>query len=131
MKYFIDTNIIIDYFVGRKYPKLDLDRFFQEVHRSNIYISPLSIHIFFYVYRKTLTFNQKIEIINFVNKLNIIPLDKEVLNNTSLLDYNDYEDLLQYFSAIKECDVILTRNTSDFVNIRKLYEYKIEIIDKY
>ena len=45
----------------------------------------------------------------------ICELDEKIIEKGLNSDFSDYEDSLQYYSALrKECDIIITRNTKDF-----------------
>lgn len=44
-------------------------------------------------------------------------MDDEVIEKTINSDFKDFEDALQYFSAIaSNCNLIITRNEKDFKN---------------
>jgi predicted nucleic acid-binding protein len=48
---------------------------------------------------------------------NISVMDSEVIDKALISDFKDFEDAMQYFSAIAtNCDLILTRNEKDFRN---------------
>ncbi len=44
-------------------------------------------------------------------------MDKEVVDKAIHADFRDFEDSMQYFSALAtKCDMIITRNEKDFKN---------------
>lgn len=44
-------------------------------------------------------------------------MDDEVIEKGNNSDFKDFEDTMQYFSAIaSDCDLIVTRNENDFKN---------------
>jgi len=100
-KIFLDTNYFIDA-VHRKPEKEILD----SLENHIIYISPLSIHIYCYVFKiktpdnRVLTQKEQFQIIEFSGDV----LDKALQGPTS-----DFEDNVQLHSAAEaECDIFLT-----------------------
>ncbi len=118
-KLFIDTNIVID-LLSRREPFYDesanlfslADRKIIELNISSLTVANTSYTLL----RQTNTKNAK-EILRKLRLIvNILPLDDKiiglVLNDDS---FSDFEDGLQYFTAIENNqDVIITRNLKDF-----------------
>lgn len=45
-------------------------------------------------------------------------LDEKILDLALISDFNDFEDAIQYFTALENgCEVIITRNKKDFRNV--------------
>ncbi|OFZ23966.1 MAG: twitching motility protein PilT, partial [Bacteroidetes bacterium RIFOXYC2_FULL_40_12] len=45
----------------------------------------------------------------------ICELDEKIIEKGLNSDFSDYEDSLQYFSALRQdCDILITRNVKDF-----------------
>ncbi len=118
-KLFIDTNIIID-LLSRREPFYDdsADLFsLADKKIIELSISSLTIANTSYILlrqtdtRKTKEILRKLRLI-----VNILPLDDKIigvaLNDDS---FNDFEDGLQYFTAIENNqDIVITRNLKDF-----------------
>ena len=118
-KLFIDTNIIID-LLSRREPFYDesadlfslADRKIIELNISSLTVANTSYTLL----RQTNSKNAK-EILRKLRLIvNILPLDDKIiglaLNDDS---FSDFEDGLQYFTAIENNqDLIITRNLKDF-----------------
>lgn len=115
-KIFLDTNFIIDYFVREPYSS-DAEKVLSlgKVKNYKFYISFLTIANFAYVLRK-MPKNTLIEMLSKICYLfEIVQNNKDQVTNALLIDANDFEDVLQYQSAIYVgCDCIITRNQKDF-----------------
>ncbi|MBI2326638.1 type II toxin-antitoxin system VapC family toxin [Candidatus Collierbacteria bacterium] len=103
-KVFLDTNIFIDLIEGRgnKILASDLDQ-------HHVYISPLSIHILFYVEKKRVPNpNSNATISQF----EMVDLTRTLLEERSLVGpTDDLEDNIQLQSAIEaDCDYFLTHD---------------------
>ncbi len=118
MKALLDTNLFLDVILKR-------DTYFQSssiiwslVSEKKLkgLISAISINNLYYILKKIIE-TRLVE--NFVDQLleefEIIPLTAQVLKQARSLPNKDYEDLIQYFSAINSnCDFIITPNKEDF-----------------
>jgi predicted nucleic acid-binding protein len=118
-KLLIDTNIVIDLLAKREPYYYDAAKLFSLADKKQIKLSVSSLTIANtnYVLLKLKTSNEAKSILRkFKLLVDIIPLDDKVLNlalNDN--DFVDFEDGLQYFSAIEnDQDIIITRNLKDF-----------------
>jgi len=118
-KLFIDTNIVID-LLSRREPFYDESAdLFSLADKKNIElsISALTIANTSYILLRQVDSKKAKEILRKLRLIvNILPLDDKIigvaLNDDS---FNDFEDGLQYFTAIeKNQDLIITRNLKDF-----------------
>lgn len=118
-KLLIDTNIVIDLLARREKFYLEAAVLFSLADKKKIKlsISSLSFANTNYILLKekrpdeARTILRKFKII-----VNVLPLDDKVID-LALNDsgFNDFEDGLQYFSAIEHNqDIIITRNLRDF-----------------
>jgi predicted nucleic acid-binding protein len=120
MRLFLDTNVMLD-LLGRREP------FFENAARivsladkgkAKIVVSALSYATTDYFLSKMLGVNKSIELLRkFKTISDIVSLDEIIIEKSLNSSFTDFEDGLQYFSAIQaECKYIITRNVKDFKN---------------
>ncbi|MFP9098826.1 type II toxin-antitoxin system VapC family toxin [Flavobacterium sp. RHBU_24] len=120
MRLFLDTNVMLD-LLGRREP------FFENAARivsladkgkANIVVSAFSYATTDYFLSKILGVNKSIELLRkFKTISDIVSLDQIIIEKSLNSGFTDFEDGLQYFSAIQaECQYIITRNIKDFKN---------------
>lgn len=118
-KIFVDTNILIDFLTQRKPFDIRTGVIFSLAEKGEISlgVSALSIANTHYHLLKNLKSESTKELIRkFKLLLQVHPLNEKFidlsLNNT---DFRDFEDALQYFTALEYgYEAILTRNLKDF-----------------
>ncbi len=118
MKLFWDTNVMLD-FLGERDPfyisaaKIATLADKREVKVICSALSYATISYFLTKYeglKKTKDKLRKFKVISEICELDELIIEKG-LNS----DFSDFEDSLQYFSALRtECDIIITRNGKDF-----------------
>ncbi len=119
-KIFLDTNIIIDFLGEREgfYKASAKILTLADKKKIQVYTSPSSISNVFYVLAKYE--NPKIaleKISKFKLLCSMSVMDEEVVEKAIHSDFKDFEDAMQYFSALaSNCDIIITRNEKDFKN---------------
>jgi len=118
MKLFLDTNVMLDFWGERDpfYISAAKIATLADKRKLKIVVSALSyatISYFltkFYGLEKTKDKLRKFKVISEICELDALIIEKG-LNS----DFSDFEDSLQYFSALRtECDIIITRNGKDF-----------------
>lgn len=103
-KIFLDANLFIDLMEKRKF----LDR--KQFIGHELYISPVSIHIYSYIYKIKVP-NQKLQ--DTLENINIIPTVESEVKNSLSGPTTDFEDNLQlHSSASYDCDYFLTHDKS-------------------
>ncbi len=115
---FLDANIILD-FVGERYPFFNsIAKVISLIDRKQLIfvVTPLSYATVYYLLskggRNSYALNK---LIKFKIVCEVCVMNEKILEQALHSDMKDFEDALQYFSALKaECDVILTRNGRDF-----------------
>ena len=121
-KLLIDTNIIIDLLAKREGFYQDAQKLFTFSDRKTIAlsISSLTFANTFYILSKTLSVNEARKImIKFKVLTKIIPLDEKIIELALASDFTDFEDAIQYYTALdNQLDIIITRNKKDFKTSR-------------
>ncbi len=114
----IDTNIVVDLLSKRKNFYQEAQELFtladeQEIKLS---ISSLTFANTHYLLSKELNTNEARKVlIKFKLLVSILPLDDKILELALSSDFNDFEDAIQYYTALEnKLSVIITRNKKDF-----------------
>lgn len=114
----IDTNIIVDLLSKRKNFYQEAQELFTlaDAQEINLYISSLTFANTHYLLSKELDTNevQKV-LIKFKLLVRILPLDEKILELALSSDFNEFEDAIQYYTALEnKLKIIITRNKKDF-----------------
>lgn len=115
---FIDTNIMLD-LLGERIPFYAAAAqiaTLADQKKLVLVVSPLSFATVNYLLSK---FESATVVIEKLRKFKIISevcrFDESIVEKGLNSSFNDFEDALQYFSAVDSgCDVIVTRNGKDF-----------------
>lgn len=113
---FLDTNFLMDYFIRfDSFPESEQLLIMGKRQNYEFFVSYLSIANFAYIVRK-MSPSLVYELIEKICRLfTVVENNKEQILNTISLRPKDFEDGLQYQSAIDcGCDCIITRNENDF-----------------
>lgn len=117
-KLLVDTNIIVDLLAKRKnfYQEAQELFTFADQQEIKLYISSLTFANTHYLLSKELTSDEARKIlIKFKLLVNILALDDKILDLALSSDFNDFEDAIQYYTALEnKLDIIITRNKKDF-----------------
>jgi predicted nucleic acid-binding protein len=116
---FMDTNVVIDFLANRQPFSLEAARLFtmSVEGKIKIYISAVSYNNIYYVLRQSLTNIATIKLLaQLADMTEITDVTDQVIRQSLKTDFKDYEDAIQYYSAltIPNVDFIITRNTKDF-----------------
>ena len=118
-KVFLDTNVVLDFLLARIPFDIEAKRLFEAAELGNIelYASALTICNMAYIVRKTKTiedFNHIVSQLSLV--LTITPINGIIIHQAISFGYKDFEDAVQYSSAINELGLthFITRNKADF-----------------
>jgi len=114
----LDTNIALD-LLARRIPFYnDAAALFTLADKKiiSLSISALSLANIHYVITKLKPEQETRKILrNLVILLQVLSLDDKILDLALNSDFNDFEDAIQYFTAIEnDQDLIVTRNMSEF-----------------
>lgn len=117
-KIFLDTNIILDFLGEREnfYEPAAKLMTHADKKELEIFTTTTSITNVFYILSKFE--GQKVaweKVRKFKLICGISIMDDEVVEKALNSDFKDFEDALQYFSAVvTNCEIIITRNEKDF-----------------
>ncbi len=114
----LDANILLDVF-GQRDPHYNHSAAvwsLVETDRLQGYISAISYNNIFYIIngnKDMAAAHKALEILRGVFKT--VELDQKIINMAIDSKFKDFEDAIQYFSAVRiQADCILTRNQKDF-----------------
>lgn len=117
-KLFVDTNIVIDLLTKRKQFFEEAQELFTLADRGTLklYVSALTIANIHYLLRKTYSSEDSNKILlKFKVMVEVLPLNDKILELALASEFNDFEDAIQYYSALEnDLGIIITRNERDF-----------------
>ncbi len=119
-KVFLDTNILIDYLARR-------GRFFEpaaqivqlgQQHEFGLLVSAMSFATASFILEAHHKLSNEAVVhkfAEFVTMCNVTPVDSLTVDEAIASRFSDFEDAMQYYSAIRAgANAIITRNSSDF-----------------
>ena len=116
-KVFVDTNVILDYYLNREGAD-DAEKIFTAAFNGSIalFASILTFANFAYVAKRGHTQEDVyVALDEFEKRITALPMDKRQLRSAIDNHCKDFEDMLQYQCALAVgCDVVVTNNTKDF-----------------
>ena len=119
IKVFLDTNIVIDLLDKREPFYIDAVELFTLAYKKKItlFVSPMTYATASYLLRKHGKEGMRKLLNNFRQLSQITTADERVVDAALASSFDDYEDALQYYSALtRNVDVIVTRNKKDFTS---------------
>ncbi len=118
MNVFVDTNVLLDVLVQREPFYADSARVWTLAELGQVagFASTLSLPNLFYVIRRTkgpIAARNAISILRDIFRL--VPLDERIAHQAIDAKIRDFEDAIQFFSALRAgAAVLITRNPKDF-----------------
>lgn len=116
---FIDTDIILDLFARRDPFYIHASQLFTMIDEGLIEgcVSSLIFSNLFYILR---THASKDEAVMHLHRLKalvtVLAVDEKAVSLALVSDFSDYEDAIQYYTALNhDVDIITTRNVKDFI----------------
>jgi predicted nucleic acid-binding protein len=120
IKIFIDTNILIDFLAKREPHHYETACLFELSYRQEVQLmlSSLSVVNAHYVLKKFENEQRVREKLHHICSVcQVIPLTQDVVSKAFLSSFKDFEDAVQYLSALMaNSDFIVTNNEKDFKN---------------
>lgn len=119
MRIFIDTNVLIDFVCQRESFSHEASILFDLAYKRKveIAISALSVINAYYVGMKYKFQYEKLQetLKAILSMIEVVGLDKSILEDAFSMSVKDFEDASQYYSALScHSDYIITRNKKDF-----------------
>jgi len=115
---FIDTNIVIDLLQKRESFYVEAQELFTlgDDKKVKLFISSLTIaNAHFLLSKHYNTHDARKILAKFKVLVDVLPLDDKVIELALTSDQKDFEDAIQYYTAIENnTDIIITRNKKDF-----------------
>lgn len=120
MRVLIDTNVVLDLLQEREPFVENAARLFERIDAGEIkgFIAATTITNIYYIIRKVAgKVVAQDAISQILSDLNICAVDLNVLEQALALNFEDFEDAVQYACAVvHNLDAIVTRDLSGFVN---------------
>ena len=117
-KLFVDSDIILDLLAKREPHYTYSSRLFTLIDKKEIiaFTSPLIIANLHYLLKKMTSNASALKILRKLKTfVNILPIDDKVIDQSLNSDFNDFEDAIQYFTAVNNgLTLLLTRNKRDY-----------------
>ena len=117
---FIDTNILLDVAMRREdfYRHSAMIWADCESRRVQGFVSAISLNNMYYVLRKRVDFGTALEYVRLVlDVFSVVPVDDALLRLAVDCPHKDFEDSIQYFSAVQAgAECIVTRDRQHFSN---------------
>jgi len=114
----LDTNIILDLLAAREPFYAEAAELFSLADKKSIKlsVSALSFANIHYILSKFINDQEARKILrNFKVIVSVLPLDEKIVDLALNSDFKNFEDSIQYFTAIENAQkLIVTRNKSDF-----------------
>ena len=118
-RFFVDTNVLIDFLADREPFATDAARLFDLSHKKKIqlYVSAVSYNNIYYILRQSLTHSATSKILGELNEwTHVIDVTVGVIRKSLTSEFKDFEDAIQYNCAksLSTIEAIITRDTSDY-----------------
>ena len=120
MRVLIDTNVVLDFLQEREPFVENAARLFERIDAGGIegFIAATTITNIYYIVRRSAgKIVAQDAILQVLSDLNICAVDLNVLEQALALNFEDFEDAVQYACAVVDgVDAIVTRDASGFTN---------------
>jgi len=114
----VDTNIVLDLLAERKEFLIEAQELFtlSDKKEVKLYVSSLTFANTFYILSQKLKLSDARKILRkFKVLVEVLPMDDKIIDLSLESDFKDFEDAIQYHTAIEnDIKIIITRNLKDF-----------------
>ena len=118
MNVFVDTNVLLDVLARREPFFEDSAAVWALVETGKVagFVSALSLPNIFYVLRRTMGRTDARRSLRELRGIfRLVPLDDQIVHQAIDAETEDFEDAIQFFSALRAgASVLITRNPRDF-----------------
>ena len=118
MNVFIDTNVLLDVLAHRDPFYADSARVWTLAETGQVagFASALSLPNLYYLLRRAKGQRAARKAMGILRDIfSLVPLDAQIMNQAIDADLRDFEDAIQFFSALRAgATTLITRNPSDF-----------------
>jgi predicted nucleic acid-binding protein len=115
-----DINFFLDIFLRREPFYSPAAKMFKKIEEKTLKgnICALSFPTLYYILSKELKRERAIQVLEKIRIVfSVLPVDAKVIDLSLSSDFKDFEDALQYYSALEaKTDCIISRNKSDYKN---------------
>ena len=114
---FLDTNIVVDLLAKREPFYKDAVRLFTMAYNKQVelVVAPISYTTASYLLRHHGSKGVRNLLANFRQLSHVATTDERIIDDSIAFLFADFEDAVQYYTALKvKADVIITRNVDDF-----------------
>ena len=114
---FLDTNIVIDLLDKREPFYKDAVRLFTMAYykRVELVVAPITYTTASYLLRHHGTEGVRNLLANFRQLSRVATTDERIIDDSIASQFADFEDAVQYYTALKaQADILITRNAQDF-----------------
>lgn len=119
-KVLCDINFILDIFLKRQPFYESAARLFRKIEDKELKgcLCALSFPTLFYLLSKELKRNAAMKVLEKIRIVfDVAAVDEKVIDLSLVSDFKDFEDAVQYYSAITaKADCIITRDKSDYTD---------------
>lgn len=119
-KLLVDTNIVIDLLSRREEFYGEAQQLFtlSDYNKVKLFVSSLTIaNTHFLLSREKTGAEARKILIKFKILAKVLPLTDKILELALVSDFKDFEDAIQYHTALEnDLEIIITRNKKDFKN---------------
>ncbi len=119
-KVFVDTNIVMDLLEKREEFYREAQELFTLSDKKNVklYVSALTLANVHFLLFKHLKMEARKVLAKFKVLVEVLAVDDKIIDLSLTSDLKDFEDAIQYYTAIEnEMDIIITRNKKDFKSL--------------
>jgi len=114
----VDTNIVLDLLAKRTEFIIEAQELFtlSDKNELKLYVSSLTFANTYYILSQKIKLEDARKILRkFKVLVEVLPMDDKIIDLSLESDFKDFEDAIQYHTAIEnEVNIIITRNLKDF-----------------
>jgi len=117
-KILVDTNIVLDLLAKREAFYVEAQELFtlSDKKKIRLFVSSLTFANTYFIFSQSLKMENARKVLRkFKLLVNILPMDDKIIDLSLDSDFKDFEDAIQYYTAIENgLELIITRNLKGF-----------------